>query len=97
MSIAHSNEHLWTMVAGKPMLRIWHIPQVPGKPFYVNVGSIAEATKLLAVIANYDKFQFDNNIKPDYCNVGGLEYFDNQENEWLEWENEDGLNINDVT
>lgn len=70
-------------------LRVWWIPQVPGKPFYVPVESPAEAKKILDTLARYDQFQLDHNIKPDYCNAGGLECF-NQDGditdfEWCDW------------
>lgn len=42
------------------------------KPFTVPVASVAEGAKLLDVLADYDLFQFNNRIKPDYCNAGGL-------------------------
>jgi len=69
-------------------LRVWHIPQIPGKPFYVAVTSPEEAIKILNVLADYDLFQFKNNIKPDYCNASGLVVF--EDGEWLEWYTEDG-------
>jgi hypothetical protein len=75
-------------------LRVWHIPQIPMDPFHVPVNSIEEARKVLDVLANYDLFQFDNNIKPDYCNMNGLEVFEN--GEWLEWESADGDNIKSI-
>ena len=71
-------------------LRIWHIPQVPGKAFRINVKSIEEAKLILPILWNYDIFQFDNHIKPDYCNVSGLEEFDGKE--WIEWYNEEDGN-----
>lgn len=85
-------------------LRVWHIPQIPGKPFHVLVESIAEAKKVLDILAKYDAFQFENNIKPDYCNAAGLECFqqygapkpDDDFPDWCEWESEDGYNIDDV-
>lgn len=67
-------------------LKVWWIPQVPGKPFEVEVSSVEEAAKLLTVLADYDAFQFENNIKPDYSNAGGLnELIDG---EWVSWEDE---------
>lgn len=54
-------------------LRVWWIPQVPGKPFHVPVNSVEEGVLIMQTLAEYDKFQFENNIKPDYCNAGGLE------------------------
>lgn len=75
-------------------LRVWWIPQIPMKPFTVPVRSLREAKLLLSALANYDAFQFENNIKPDYCNTGGLSVF--EEGEWLDWYSEDGLGIDDV-
>lgn len=72
-------------------LRVWWIPQVPGKAFHVPVASPAEAQKLLTVLADYDIFQFKNRIKPDYFNAGGLEVF--EDGEWCEWNSEDGDDI----
>lgn len=72
-------------------LRVWWIPQVPGKAFRVPVATPAKAKKLLSVFADYDLFQFKNKIKPDYCNAGGLEIFEHDD--WNEWHDEDGNDI----
>jgi hypothetical protein len=56
----------------KPELQVWWIPQLPMKPFEYPVPTIEAGAMLLDVLAKYDQFQFDNNIKPDYSNVGGL-------------------------
>lgn len=74
-------------------LRVWHCPQVPMKPFYVYVDNVDEAWKLANILANYDTFQYENNIKPDYSNMSGLEYYDEEQKEWLEWEDEDGYTL----
>lgn len=72
-------------------LRVYWFPQVPGKAFRVPVASPSEAQKLMTVLADYDIFQFKNRIKPDYCNAGGLEVF--EDGEWCEWNSEDGDDI----
>jgi hypothetical protein len=69
-------------------LRVWWIPQVPGQPFRVPVADISQAKFLLTTLANYDLFQFEQRIKGDYANIGGLEVF--EDGEWFEWNNEDG-------
>lgn len=75
-------------------LKVWWIPQVPMKSFDVSVKSPAEAAMLLKVLADYDIFQFENNIKPDYCNTGGLCIFEN--GEWIDWEDpETGADIDE--
>ncbi len=80
-------------------LRIWHIPQIPGKPFLVNVDSPLEGKLILNCLAEYDLFQFENNIKPDYCNAGGLSVFDANDDHdgpdgsWYDWYSSDGEDI----
>jgi len=73
-------------------LKIWWIPQVPMKPFFVEVESLQEAKKILKILAEYDLFQYKHRVKPDYCNVGGLSIF--KDGEWVEWcDEETGDNI----
>jgi hypothetical protein len=72
-------------------LRIWWVPQIPMKPFRVSVANLAQAKLLLKTLADYDRFQFENNVKPDYCNAGGLEVF--RDGDWEEWESDDGRAI----
>ena len=75
-------------------LRVWWIPQIGiKKTFYVKVNSVFEGKKLLDVLACYDLFQLENNVKPDYCNTGGLQCFDEDEQEWMDWYSEDGEDL----
>jgi hypothetical protein len=66
-------------------LRIAHFPQIPCKPFYVEVEDLEQAKKISDVLAYYDIFQFENRIKPDYCNATVLEQWYEEEQEWLSW------------
>ena len=66
-------------------LRIWWIPQVGSETMYIPVESPEEGRKLLDILAVYDLFQLENNIKPDFCNCGGLQQFDEEYNEWNDW------------
>jgi len=75
-------------------LRVWWIPQVPMKPFTVSVDSVKSAKLVLETLADYDIFQLDNNIKPDFSNAGGLTIF--EDDEWSDWHSEDGLSIDEV-
>ncbi len=76
-------------------LRVWWIPQIPMKPFFVPVNSVSEGVLVMDALAEYDKFQFQNNIKPDYCNAGGLQMFDeyddtdSENGSWVDWYDED--------
>lgn len=69
-------------------LRIAHFPQVPCKPFIVEVKTLAEAKLVSDTLANYDLFQYENKIKPDYANATVLEEYDEEEQEWISWSDE---------
>lgn len=75
--------------------RIWWIPQVPGTPFHHDVDSPLQAKTMLHVLAMYDLFLLEHNHRVDFSNVGGLQYFDEQENEWFDWEDENGYSVDD--
>ena len=75
-------------------LRIWWIPQIPGKQFFVPVKSVDEAILIYDTLGRYDEFQFKENIKPDYSNVGGLQVYDwdadgDGQHDWIDWHDED--------
>lgn len=70
-------------------LRVWWIPQVPMEPFYVAVSSVEEGVKTMNTLADYDRFQFENRVKPDYCNAGGLQEYVEEEGEWADWYDEE--------
>jgi len=75
-------------------LKVWWVPQVPMKAFDVPVATVAEGVKVMDVLAQYDAFQFENRIKPDYCNAGGLcvweEDMDGEGNPgWVDWYDEE--------
>ena len=81
-------------------LKVWHIPQVPGKSFDVPVKSLREARKMMLTLARYDLFQLEHRIKPDYSNVNGLCVYaevGEDEFDWIDWEDEDGNKIDDQT
>lgn len=87
-------------MAKKPetKLRVWHIPQMPMKPFHVEVVSVKDAKLVLNALANYDLFQFENKVKPDYCNAQGLEMLEDIGDgpEWVEWNDDNGRDIGEL-
>ena len=67
-------------------LRVWHVPQVPGKAFYVYVDTVEEGKKVMDILAAYDLFQLENHIKPDFSNVNGLQRYNKECDEWDDWD-----------
>ena len=69
----------------------WSIQQVLRKPFSVSVKDIEQAKLIITTLAKYDKYQYENNVKPDNHWVARLEVFDN--GGWSDWEDEVGDGI----
>ena len=83
-------------------LMFWWIPQVPMKPFHYPVQSPEEAALLYDAFAKYDLFQLEHNVKPDYCNAGGLLVWEEdvepnaRGEKWIDWHFEDNANYIDM-
>ena len=77
--------------------RVWWIPQVGavGTPFYIPVESPEEAKKILDILAAYDCYQLNHRIKPDYCNSGGLQVYDEETGDWNDWFYDDDTDFYD--
>lgn len=71
-------------------LRVWWVPQVPMESFYIPVNSPEEGKKIMDILAAYDCFQYNHKVKPDYCNIGGLQQYDEDTGEWEDWLYDDG-------
>lgn len=78
-------------------MRIWWCPQVGvcKEHFYIPVDTVEEAKKIMDVLAYYDCYQMNQNIKGDYCNCGGVQMWDEDEQEWNDWYYEDEDNYLD--
>ena len=55
-------------------IKFWWIPQVPMKAFERLVATVSMGRELENAFADYDLFQHANDVKPDYCNAGGVVY-----------------------
>lgn len=53
------------------------------KPFYTETPNFKTAQLIDSTLARYDIYQLENNIKPDFANMGGIEYWDKTEGEWI--------------
>lgn len=70
-------------------LRVSHFPQVPCKPFTVEVKDEEQAHLMVEALANQHLFLFDNNFIPDYANILLVEMF--EDNEWVDYWNEEEM------
>lgn len=69
--------------------RVWWKPQVPMKSFIVEVPDVQTGRFVEVILADYDLFQFDNKVKPDYCNMGGTQFYNEEDQEWEDVEDDE--------
>lgn len=69
--------------------RVWWVPQIPCDSFTVDVPTYEVARLLTDTLARYDLFQYENRIKPDYANVGGIQRWDADLGEYVDVDEED--------
>ena len=79
------------------MFTLWYIPQVGSgvKTFKYSFSNLLEAVKALDMLYIFSSYEYNNRIKPDYCDMGGVQYWDVMEQAWydvdydaLEWDDE---------
>jgi hypothetical protein len=63
------------------MFRVWYAPQLTGPSFEIEVEDFLEACRLLDTLYNFSLFEFENKLKPDYADLGGIQEWDG---EWLD-------------
>lgn len=68
-------------------LRVWWIPQIGAvdKGFYIPVGSVEEAKKIMDILSAYDLYQLQNGIKSDFANTGGLQVYNSEVADYEDW------------
>lgn len=75
-------------------LRVWYT--ILGTDTYNQSVSTPEEAKLVIdSIANFVNNKVAEGVFPDHCSSAGLEYFDEEEQDWLEWYDDDGLDLNE--
>lgn len=72
-------------------LRFWWVPQIPMTAFERRIPNVATGVLLMDAFADYDQFQFDNNVKPDYSNTGGIARWEyvGDEFDWVDVDDEE--------
>lgn len=75
-------------------LRVYY--QVLGEEtYYKEVKSPKEAKTVIDSIADFLNFAVDKNIFPDHCSTAGLEVYDLEEQDWVEWYDDNGLDLDE--
>lgn len=72
------------------MFKVTHIPQVPGVGFEAQFDTLNEADVVRETLADYDLFQLEQNVRPDFSNVSWIEELVDGE-----WEELDDMEIDE--
>lgn len=71
--------------------RVWHIANVPNRPFHVYVETIKKAKQVLQFLFDYDNYLGDGVVD---TNASGLEVF--EEGDWFEYHDENDDDIMEI-
>lgn len=63
--------------------------------YYKKVSSPEEAKVVIDAITDFINTKVDERIFPDLCSAAGLEYFDDEEQDWFEWYDDNGLDFDE--
>lgn len=65
------------------------------KPYYKEVSSVEEAKTMIDAIADFVIAKVNEGVFPDHCSTAGLEEYDEEEQDWITWYDENGLDFNE--
>lgn len=80
-------QQIYDVLTKPQRLRVLHYTQfgVDIEPFEICVNNLLEAHNVMDTLANYDYYQYDNQIKPDYRNYQCLEIWNDLNKLWCDW------------
>ena len=65
------------------------------KLYYKEVSSPEEAKIRIDAIADFINAKVEEGAFPDHCSTAGLEEYSEEEKEWVDWYDEDGLDFDE--
>ena len=65
------------------------------EPYYKEVSTVEEAKIMIDSISDFINTKVNEGVFPDHCSTAGLEEYDEEEQKWLSWYDEDGLDFDD--
>lgn len=63
------------------------------EPYYKEVTTPEEAKIIIDAISDFVNTKVYEGVFPDHCSAAGLEYFDEEEQDWLTWYDENGYDF----
>ena len=75
-------------------LRVWY--KILGtETYYQEVKTPEEAKVVIDSIARFLNTKVEEGVFEDHCSAAGLQYYDTEEGDWLDWHDEEGLDFDE--
>lgn len=65
------------------------------KLYHKEVSFPEEAKTIIDAISDFVNAKVEEGVFPDHCSTAGLEEYSEEEKDWVEWYDEDGLDFNE--
>ena len=65
------------------------------EPYRKEVSTVEEAKIMIDAISDFINTKVNEGVFPDHCSTAGVEEYDEEEQEWLSWYDEDGLDFDE--
>lgn len=65
------------------------------EPYRKEVSTVEEAKIMIDAISDFINTKVNEGVFPDHCSTAGVEEYDEEEQEWLSWHDENGLDFDD--
>ena len=65
------------------------------EPYYKEVSSAEEAKNMIDAISDFINAKVDEGVFPDHCSTTDLEEYDEEEEDWVDWHDENGLDFDE--
>ena len=66
-------------------LRVYYIPQIPMRGFEYDVPDLKSAVMVLDALSRFSLFEFENRVKPDYSDAGGVQRYEDDGEGGHDW------------
>ena len=75
-------------------LRVWYL--ILGTDlYYQEVKTLEEAKLVIDSIARFLNTKIAEGVFEDHCSAAGLQYYDAETDNWLDWYDEEGLDLDE--
>lgn len=84
-------------MANEGDLKVWYVPQVPMPAFEAAVPDLATAKAVSDALSAFSLFEYENRVKPDYADAGGVARYEPDGDGGFDWFDVDDYELEEAT